>query len=404
MEVQGAPRNVVRIRAVGICAAMLLVLAGCSSGEPSASPSEQSPTVSPTTGPSESPDPGTGRDPEMTDLETLARVVSPQTGEAWFAAPREISFPSWATGDGYLDLDSVTWYELGTRGGTTIVGYGSDAVEEFFERNSDGSWEWIPFPSARASVSFNTDTYGGYSSVHTNNAVYYDSLTLPSESALPTEEPLSIPYSDWGSPTIPGHESLSPAKGEAIPWVGGYEILRFENRVRWIWDDYYPVTAPPDLSYRDFFYVLATPYGMYIPLDYIPLGAMFEDVNWTIQTNIAPDGYSWLADINDTGNDFGCGSRGSDHNTIIVGLSDDDWVEAGTTAGGTKVYVPTEDNPLAQPMYESYRALREANALTYVSLASWIRGPALIGYRSPESEEGEWIVYLNGAYSGRTWC
>jgi len=387
---------------VGIGVAMVL-LVGCSSSEPTPSPTEPSPTTSPSASPSESVTattaPKAGRDPEMSNPEALSRLTAPQTEETWLDAPRQIASPDWAAGDGYLDQDWVGWYELGTRGGRTIVGFSSETIEEIFERSGTGTWEWIPFPSARMAVGPIADFYGGYEAVPVNASVYYDSLTLPARFTLPTGEPLITPEYDWGSPEVPGNDPPSPSEGAVIDQIGEYDILRFDEPVRWIWADVYPVTEPPSLTYREFFFVLETPYGAYLPLEYAPLGEI-DDIDWTIDTNPAPEGYSYLADIND----IGCGPRDSDHNTSVFGLSDGDWVEAGTTAGGETVYVPTETNPLVGPMYESYRSYREEYEFAYVSQDDWIVGPALVGYRAPGSDGGEWIVYLNGAYSGRAWC
>jgi hypothetical protein len=335
----------------------------------------------------------------MTDAEALSRMSSPQTGESWFDAPQQIAAPDWTAGDGYLDQDWVAWYELGTRGGRTIVGFSSETIEELFERDGAGAWEWIPFPSARMEVGPIADFYGGYSSVPVNTSTYYDSLTLPTQFTLPTGEPLITPEYDWGSPEVPGYDSLSPAEGDAVDQIGEFDVLLFDEPVRWIWADVYSVAEPPGLTYREFFYVLATPYGAFIPLEYASLGEI-STIDWVIGTDIAPEGFSSLSDIND----IGCGPRDSDHNTIVVGLSDDDWAEAGTTVGGETVYIPTETNPLVEPMYESYRQYREQYEFDFVPQDEWIEGPALVGYRAPSTEEGEWIVYLNGAYSGRAWC
>ncbi|MBN2176381.1 MAG: hypothetical protein JW722_01835 [Demequinaceae bacterium] len=378
------------------CAALLL--AGCSSGDPDPTGLTPSASASPTASPSTTPThpSNTGRDSGMTDLEALARLLTPQTGETWFDTPVQISTPSWAIGDEYLDQDWVTWYELGARDGRSIVGFSAEAVQEIFEMAGDGTWEWIPFPSARATVTPTADSFG-YDEVPTNTSLYYDSLTLPAVFTLPTGEPLLTPEYDWGSPGIPGRESLTPEDGEVVEQIGGYEVLRIAGDARWIWSDVYAVTAPVGLTYEEFMYVLGTPYGMFIPLEYAPLGEL-TDITWAIPTSIATDGYTSLADIND----IGCGPRDSDHNTTVFGTQGSDWVQAGTTAHGDKVYIPTATNPLTQPMYDSYTAFKEGYGETPVSLEQFLNGPALIGYKAPGT--GDWVVYLNGAYSGRAWC
>jgi hypothetical protein len=332
----------------------------------------------------------------MTDLDALGRLVAPLTGETWFDSPREIATPSWAVGDEYLDQEGTAWYELGIRGNSTIVGFKFDAVEELFERAGDGSWQWIAFPSARNEITSTADTFG-FEEVPTNATIYYDSLTLPAAFILPSDEPLLVPEYDWGSVEVPGRESLALTDGEVVDQFGGYQVVRFGFPSRWIWSDPYPVTAPEGLTYEEFFYVLATPYGMVIPLEYSPIGEL-PDITWTISTSVATDGYTSLADINDVG----CGPRDSDHNTTVFGTSSADWQLAGTAPGGAKAYIPTMTNPLTQPMYDAYSAYQEGMGEAPVSMAQFINGPALIGYKSPGTSD--WVVYLNGAYSGRAWC
>ena len=385
---------------VGLIATTALVLTGCSSGDPASTGSQgPSTSASPTVGPSDSPSgdaPFDRRDPGMTDLEALGRLVAPLTGETWFASPKKIATPTWAVGDDYLDQDWVAWYELGTRGSTTIVGFSSEAVEELFERASDGSWEWIPFPSGRDEVTPIADSFG-YDEVPANTEIYYDSLTLPAVFSLPSGEPLIVPEYDWGSIEIPGREDLSLKTDDIIDRVGGYKVARIAEPSRWIWSDPYPVTEPENLTYEEFFYVLVTPYGMFIPLEYAPMGAI-TDISWTISTSIATDTYPSLADIND----IGCGPRDSDHNTTVFGTQNSDWVSAGTSPSGRTVYIPTTNNPLTQPMYDVYSASKKGMGETPVSLSRFLNGPALIGYKPPGAND--WVVYLNAPYSGRDWC
>jgi hypothetical protein len=331
----------------------------------------------------------------MTDLEARARLVSPQTGETWYDTPLEIATPDWAVGDPYMDQDGVTWYELGFRGSTTIVGFSSFYLESILERSNDGTWEWIPFPSARDEVTPVGDSFG-FDEVPTNATIYYDSLTLPAAFTLSSGEPLTVLDDDLGTVDIPGYGTYAPTDGEVIDQVGDYQVVRFARGARWTWSDQYSVTAPVGLDYEQFSYDLATPYGMFIPLEYAPIGEL-TDIDWDISTTIATDGYTSLADINDAQG----GPRSYDLNTAVFGTLDSDWVAAGTAPSGEPVYIPTPTNPLTQPMYDVYCAFKEGFGETPVSLTQFIDGPALVGYKSLDT--GDWVVFLNGAYSGRTW-
>ncbi len=395
MPVRGMRHSV-----VGIIATTALLLAGCSSGDPSSTGSQgPSTSASPTVGPSDSPSgdaPFDRRDPGMTDLEAQGRLVAPLTGETWHVTPQKIATPAWAVGDPDLDSDYGSWYELGIRGSITIIGFSSVAVEELFERAGDGSWEWISFPSGRDEVTPTADSFG-YAEAPVNTTIYYDSLTLPAAFTLPSGEPLIVPDYDWGSIEMPGREDYSLKDQDIVDRLGGYKVARIAEPSRWIWSDPYPISKPEGLTYEEFFYVLVTPYGMIIPLEYAPLGEI-TDISWSISTNIATDGYTSLADLND----IGCGPRDSDHNTTVFGTENSDWVSAGTAPSGKSVYIPSTNNPLTRPMYDVYSAFKQDFGETPVSLNQFLNGPALIGYKTPGT--GDWVVYLNSPYSGRAWC
>lgn len=390
----------IRHSVVGFIATTALLLGGCSSGDPTPSGSlSTSTSASPTEGSNDTPSgdpPFDRRDSAMTDLEALDRLVAPLTGETWYSTPKKIPTPSWAVGDDYLDQELITWYELGIRGSSTIVGFQSEALEEIFERANDDSWEWIPFPSARDVVTTTADSYG-YDDVPANTTVYYDSLTLPAIFTLPSGEPLLVPEYDRGSVEMPGNQDASVTDDGIIDRIGGYKLARIEKPTRWIWSDPYPVTEPDGLTYVEFYYLLVTPYGMLIPLEYAPVGGI-TDITWSISTSISSDGYTSLADLND----IGCGPRDSDHNTAVSGTKNSDWVKAGAAPNGSSVYIPTTANPLTGPMYDAYSAFKQGIGETPVSLTQFLNGPALIGYKPPSTSD--WIVYLNAPYSGRAWC
>ena len=334
----------------------------------------------------------------MSDTEALARMASPTTGERWFATPRKIATPSWAAGDAYLDQDWTAWYEIGTRGSSTIVAFEATAVSDIFERAADGTWQWIPFPSASDELTPTAPTYG-FDVVATNRMIYYDSMTLPTEFTLATGEPLQITVGDLGSAEFPpGVDPATAPTGTLVAAVGGYQIRRYQEPARFVWPDVEPVSAPVGVTFADLYYVLTTPYGMFTPLVYKPFGGI-ADIHWSIPITTAPsDSMAYLADLND----IGCGERDRDHNTVVIGSLDSDWVIAGTSAHGESIYIPGPDNPIVDPMYQTYSAFATAAGKTPVSVTAFRNAPALVGYKSPNI--GKWLVYLNGIYSARSWC
>jgi hypothetical protein len=334
----------------------------------------------------------------MSDIEARERIESPQTGEVWLPSPIAIATPPWAAGDEYLDQEGWTmWFELGSRGDRTIVAFQAITVNGFFERDMAGNYEWIAYPSPQDDPT-QAPLFEDFSAIPKNTTVYYDSLALPSQILLPTGEPLSIPLGDYGSAQTPGMGEIELPSGDVVMSIGDYQVTRVVVPQNWIWSGPYSVTEPAGLSYSDLNYVLTTPYGMFIPLEYNALGSL-ADVSWTIPDTVAADAEMVrLADLMDVG----CGEHDSDHNTIVTGTAASDWVVAGTSARGETVYIPAADNPLVEPMYGAYAQAQVQFDNLAVSQPDFLNAPGLIAYRTPVS--GDLIVYLNGAYSGRAWC
>ncbi len=395
----------VRVTVSTIVVATLVGTAACASNpSPSDSPSTTpvaQPSVSPTTSatPSASASSSifTGRNAGMTDAEALARLANPTTGESWFASPRAIAAPSWAAGDSYLGDPSIHWFELGTRAGNTIVAFTDDNIQEIFERAPDGSWQWIGAPSASEPVTGGVGVTYGFPDVPLNETIYYDSMTLPRQFTLPTGEILEVNVNDRGGVANPGYSVVNQPTGTTVDSLGGYSIIRYTTPVTFVWTEYYGVPEPAGATYKDLYYMLHTPYGMYIPLFYRPFASL-TDISWTVPTTFTTDDYSYIADLND----ISCGAWEKDHNTLVSGILDSEWRIGGTTHLGANVYVPTATNPLAEPLYDAYVASRNANGQPSDDFEAFLGAPAFIGYVVPGTND--WLVYLNGTYSGRAWC
>jgi hypothetical protein len=396
----------IRIGASGATIAALIALSACSS-DPTASASSgpsltaTQPTATASAGPSPTVTSQagvfTGRNESMTDDEALARVANPKTGETWFSAPKTIGAPSWAAGNPNLDPTSISWFEFGMRAGNTIVGYVDQNIQELFERSQGGTWQWIGAPSARQATMGASGVTFGSAEVPLNETIYYDSLTLPSQFTLPSGEPLEVHENDRGGLAIPGYTVANQPSGTTIDSLGGYSILRYATPVTFVWTGSYGVTAPAGVTYQDLYYMLRTPYGTYIPLFYDPFTGL-DAVTWSVPTSFTSDAYSYLADLND----ISCGVWEKDHNTIVVGVPAAEWTVGGTTSLGQSVYVPTSSNRLLQPLYDSYAAAKSAAAQPAAGLDAFRTAPAFVGYVIPGTSQ--WLVYLNGAYSGRAWC
>ena len=396
--------SLVRIGASAVTIAALLAASACSSDptasaspRPSASVTRPTATASPS--PTATSEAGifTGRNPDMTDVEALARIASPKTGETWFSEPRPIAAPSWAAGNPNLDQSSIAWFEFGMRAGNTIVGYLAENIQDLFERSEGGKWQWVGVPSARQAATGVPGVTFGSPEIPLNETIYYDSLTLPFRFTLPSGEPLEVNENDRGGLANPGYTVANQPTGTTVDSLGGYAIIRYATPVSFVWSKTYGVTAPTGVTYQDLYYMLRTPYGTYIPLFYDPFPGL-DAVTWSVPTSFASDGSSYLADLND----ISCGVWEKDHDTIVAGVPAAEWTAGGTTSLGRSVYVPTATNRLLQPLYDSYAAAKSVAGQPAASLDAFRAAPAFVGYHVPGT--GEWIVYLNGTYSGRAWC
>jgi len=396
--------SLVRIGASAAAIAALLAASACSSPPEASASSPRTASATQTTAtaaPSPTATSGaqifTGRNPAMTDEEALARIANPKTGETWFSTPRPIAAPSWAAGNPNIDPSSIAWYQFGMRAGNTIIGYVAENIQELFERSQSGTWQWIGAPSARQAVTGASGVTFGSAEVPLNETIYYDSLTLPARFTLPSGEPLEVNQNDRGGLANPGYTVANQPTGTTVDSLGGYSIVRYATPVTFVWSATYGVTAPPGVTYQDLYYMLSTPYGTHIPLFYDPFSGL-DAVTWSVSTSFATDGSSYLADIND----ISCGVWEKDHNTIVTGVPATEWTVGGTTSLGHSVYVPTASNRLLQPLYDSYAAAKSKAGQPAASIDVFRTAPAFVGYVVPGS--AQWLVYLNGEYSGRAWC
>jgi len=343
----------------------------------------------------------TGRNPTMTDAEALERIAEPQTGENWFGMPKSIQMPAWAADDEFLSGEGVFWYELGTRGDTTIIGLApSGDIEVVFERGPDGTYRQIDYPSPRQSAATAEYPVRNHGVAHDKDT-YYDSFALPAQLALPSGDPLTPVLSDgeryiYGF--IPRDDAFDQNHTRSSSGVqfGGFEIVRDDESMTFIWDDAYGIALPAGLSIVNWSYLLRTPWGTEMLLDYDPLGPI-EDVAWdpaSSVTNPDPDAQDF-ADLNESAC---CGALiGND--SVVRGLTDSDWVAAGRGKGGRRVYIATTRNPLLATMYRLYTDNFDDRSATApgggpLTREEWRLSPGLIAYKTPLS--GSWVVYLNG--------
>ena len=164
----------------------------------------------------------------------------------------------------------------------------------------------------------------------------------------------------------------------------------------------YGVELPHGLSIENWSYTLQTPWGTEMLLDYDPLGPI-KDVTWDAASSVTsrrPDSEYFL-DINESA----CCVNITDHDSVVRGLADADWVAAGRGSGGRTVYIAAMRNPLLATMYRLYAEHRAYDSATAadggpLSREQWRLGLGLIAYKTPLT--GSWVVYLNSRLDAET--
>jgi len=128
-----------------------------------------------------------------------------------------------------------------------------------------------------------------------------------------------------------------------------------------MWGDAYGVELPHGLSIENWSYTLQTAWGTEMLLDYDPLGPI-KDVTWDAASSVTsrrPDSEYFL-DINESA----CCVNITDHDSVVRGLADADWVAAGRGSGGRTVYIAAMRNPLLATMYRLYAEHRAYDSAT----------------------------------------
>ena len=367
-------------------------------GTNSASPTA---TASPTSKATQSANHPLGRNPAMTDAEALQRVTEPQTGEHWFGTAREISVPQAMVAAGN---DFGSWYELGIHGNSTIVGWdSSQEIDVLFERAPDGSYTQIDYPSPRQSASTATNGAEDHGLPH-DPTTFYDTFAVPVELSLPSGDPVEAHVvGSYGLVPYVRTDQQSIQRSSAGTFAG-FEIVRDDQTREFLWGNAYGINLPAGVTIQDWVYMLRTPWGTEVALDYNPLGPV-GDIRWDAKSGVSTPalGTGDFVDLNDSVG----GSWSPDYNSVVRGLSDSDWMAAGSSQGGRTVYIPTKDNPLLAVMYRTYAEHRDPasiadNGGAPLSQEEFRLGPGLIAYRTPSS--GSWVVWLNKALEGaRQW-
>lgn len=337
---------------------------------------------------------------EITDP-SLAKLITPKTGEAWDKEPKELAKQGYWTDEVDPNGPVTTYYQVGKRGDNTILMTSVCAIGcnvTLFEKAPDGKITLIAHPDGDAVYTADDDEYKKSStkkSIVFDTQTHYDSLTPPKEFTLKNKETLSTVIGDYdqakylGTPTsaLTNQQGDSNVKQKDVVTYGGSKIIRIEHP--------YVDTKLTSINYS-----LSTPISTQYDLNYQPIAKDLSGYTWNNGVAVAKTTDSNSSTIG--GIVRGCGSAASAVSRYD-GAKDGDFVPTGKTADGKTVYeFKDSNNQIVQKSYSEYKDFyKEDPNAKIISFAEFLKQHAIIAYKNAD---GEWLIYTRDQYAAVGGC
>lgn len=325
----------------------------------------------------------------------LAAFITPKTGEKWLAAPKKISDPlGYVYEDESEGLNQVTYYEVGSRGDSTIIladipGTAS-TTGVLFERAKDGTVSYIAHPIGNGD--YTKDSYGNViddnwpqlaKKVKRDTATHYDSLTAPAKLAFGSNQFVNV---ELNYPTIGTPITTSVADGTKETTAKTYGQSKLQKVER----------QYVDTKLTAINYVLDLPSGTGKDVTYKPITEDLSAYTWdngvAVGKSDTKTGYS--SEIG--GVVRGCGAVGNAV-TRVDDAKDTDFVAAGKTPAGQTVYAfKDSNNHVVQAVYKDYKtAMDEGNTPT-ITLDLFVKNHGIVAFKD---SDGTWLVYSRDQFA-----
>lgn len=317
------------------------------------------------------------------DVSDLGKFTTPTTGEKWYKEPK--SLPSQAfVGASYVE--SVQYYEVGTRGKNTIIlgdlNYGIGGSVELFEKSPDGQVRHIAQPSSTANYTTQqidpTTEPLFVKSVAEDTSIHYDSLSIPSSVPIDNKEVVTqISYPDLGQrlATLP----TDGVETKTVKTYGQSKVVRTERKYS-------------DTGLTSIGYAIQLPIGTQVRVVYDPIPTKLTGYKWDNGTSSDETIYGIVR---------GCGASGSVSRADTV--SADTFVSAGRSSDGQTVYgFKNDDATLVTKAYDEYVDFyKDDTTTTVVSKQEFIKQHGIFAYKS---KQGEWLIYTTDTFSPAYGC
>lgn len=326
----------------------------------------------------------------------LAAFITPKTGEKWLAAPKKISekLNYDSSADSSDDCNKSTYYEVGSRGENTIIlgavpGCTGGGFSYLYERTKDGKVSYISHPIGNGDYTKYADGTPASTelpplekSVTVDTATHYDSLSAPSKLAFGSGQAVDVVLNYPGIGELTSSASMEGIKQSAVKTYGQSRLQKIERQY-------------VDTKLTAINYVLDLPSGTQKSVNYAPISNDASAYTWSngvaVDKSNATTGYT--SEIG--GVVRGCGAV-SNAVTRVDDAKDADFVEAGKTPAGQKVYAfKDKNNHVVQAVYKDYKTSLETSSVP-ISVDDFLKQHAIIAFKDLD---GTWLVYSRDQFA-----
>lgn len=302
----------------------------------------------------------------------IDKFTAPTTGEKWLETPKAIALQGYFTVASYTeDADTTRYYEVGSRGGSTIIlGIVTDIGESLylFEKAADGKVKVIVHPDANAT--YQEGSYENYfrSDITIDKSQRYDSLSIPAQLSIGNGEYVTnTQYPSLGRLDIE-NEPEESVKTSLVKKYGSSSLYRIERT--------YLDTKLTAIGYQ-----MRTPFKSEMSLAYNPILTDQAGAKWDNGVSTAIVG----------GIVRGCGAGESISRGDAV--TDADFVKAGKTASGQQLYeFKSSDATLVQKALQETKEYYDGSdeAKANMSITDFVKQHGIFAYKSTNAG---WLIY-----------
>lgn len=329
----------------------------------------------------------------------LQAFQAPTTGEVWDKTPTKLADQHYYATDTVdtTGADYATYYQVGKHGQSTIilseVAMASEEQITLYEKAPDGTVTIILHPDGNTAYDPSADQTvvgGAAKNIKIDASTHYDSLSPPDSFKLNASEKVLVgnEAAFLGKLTL-GQPVDTTIKKTTVAMYGGSKLVKIEH----------PYV---DTKLTSIVYAIDTPVGTEYDLTYKPIPTDLSVYTWSNGTTIPsyPSNSTHSSII--SGIVRGCGSAAFSVSRADS-AEDSDFVVAGTTKDGQKVYAFKDTkNAIVQKAYSEYADnFKGVAGYTVISFDDFLKNHSIVAYKNAD---GAWLVYTRDEFAAMGGC